>query len=57
LNGPISPGVSGIQVGGALRLGIYIRLDPAVKDIADFFSQRIAARRALTCNSDQVDEF
>ena len=47
----------GIEVGGALRLGIHIRLDPAVKDTADFFPQRVASRRALTCDSDNLDEF
>ncbi len=57
LNGPISLGASGIQVRGVLRLDVNIRLDPAIKDTADFFSQRIATGRALTCNSDHVDEF
>jgi hypothetical protein len=41
----------------ALRLDVHISLHPAVKDTVDFFSQRVAWRRALTCNSDHLDEF
>jgi hypothetical protein len=55
--GGLHLGVSGIEVGGVLRLGIHIRPDRAVKDTADFFSQRVASRRALTCDSDNLGEF